>query len=190
MMEEKVKIADTVLGVFPDHDSADGAVKDLQAGGFETKDISVIMRGPKEGEIVTKKPKTSLIKGVVTDAGQGAGTGAIIGGLAGLLIGIVAIAVPGFGFLLFAGPLAEALGLGTAVATTLTGVLAGAAGGGLIGAFTGLGVPGKEAAQYAERLQAGAVIIGVTIKPEQETEVANIMTRNGAEEVRTLPVKG
>ncbi|MCL5090743.1 MAG: hypothetical protein M1514_01900 [Patescibacteria group bacterium] len=153
MGNSEVKIADTVLGIFPDHDKADSAVNDLQKAGFETKDISIIMRGPEDGGVVTKKPKTTLVGGVVKYAEQGAGTGAVIGGLAGLLIGIAAVAFPGLGFVLFAGPLAAALGLGTAAATTVTGAIAGAAGGGLIGAFTGLGLPGKEAAQYAERLK-------------------------------------
>jgi len=186
--KEKVKIADTILGVFPNHEGADGTIKDLQNAGFEAKSISVIMRGPEEGGVVTQKPKTTLVQGVVKYAEQGAGTGAVIGGLAGLLAGIVAVAFPGLGFVLFAGPLAAALGIGTAAATTVTGVLAGAAGGGLIGAFTGLGLPGKEAAQYAERLKEGAVVVGVSIKPEQESEVTGIMEKNNAEQVRMIPL--
>jgi hypothetical protein len=128
----------TTIGVFRDTAHAEMAIKDLRALGIHDADISYVYSSEKE-TIVEDAGGNRVGEG----AAQGAGTGAIIGGLAGLAVanGIL----PGLGTLFVAGPLAAALGLTGAVATTAAGAMTGAAAGTLVGALAGLGVSEDEA---------------------------------------------
>ncbi len=121
----------TVIGVFDDRDDAEDAIKALKEAGFPADQIGVAARD--------RNAAGALAEETGTEAGTGAATGALTGGLlggvAGWLIGIGALAIPGIGPLIAAGPLAAALG----------GAALGAASGGLIGALTGAGVPEEEA---------------------------------------------
>ena len=103
-----------------------------------------------------------------TGAATGALAGGLLGGAAGWLIGIGALAIPGVGPIIAAGPLAAALG----------GAALGAAGGGLIGALTGAGVPEEEAKWYDERVRSGSILL--TVRAAGRTEEAHsILLRNG-----------
>jgi hypothetical protein len=135
-------------GIYPDRLSFDTALEALRAANFRNSDISAILperdRTTKDlaHEINTKAPE-----GIAT----GAGTGAAVGGVLGWLIGIGAIAIPGVGPLLAAGPVVAALaGAGAAGAT-----------GGLVGGLIGAGIPEVEAKRFAGRIREGGYLISV-----------------------------
>jgi hypothetical protein len=84
-------------------------------------------------------------------ATTGAGSGAVIGGTLGWLVGIWALAIPGLGPFIAAGPIMAALaGMGVDGAV-----------GGLAGALVGMGIPEYEAKRYEGRLQKGGILMSV-----------------------------
>ena len=86
-------------------------------------------------------------------------TGGVLGGLAGLLVGIGALAIPGIGPVLAAGPLAAALG--PALGALLTGAAIGAGAGAIAGALVGMGMPEDEAQVYEQRFRQGRILVTV-----------------------------
>jgi hypothetical protein len=135
-------------GVYPDRASFESGLEALRAANFRNSDISAILpdrdRTTKDlaHEINSKAPE-----GIAT----GAGTGAAIGGVMGWLIGVGALAIPGVGPLVAAGPIVAALaGAGAAGAT-----------GGLVGGLIGAGIPEIEAKRYAGRIREGGYLISV-----------------------------
>jgi uncharacterized protein (TIGR02271 family) len=141
-------------------------VQELVDNGFRRDDISLVAQH--EGETITERgdDRTS---GVAV----GAGAGAAVGGLGGLLVGLSALAIPGVGPVLAAGPLA----------TTLAGAGLGAAAGGLLGALTDLGVPEEEAHYYAEGVRRGGALVTVETDDQMADRAAEIMGRFGAIDV-------
>lgn len=134
--------------IFPDRSSFEAALDGLRAAGFRNSDVSVILperdRTTKDfaHEIHTKAPE---------GAATGAGTGAAVGGVLGWLVGIGALAIPGVGPLVAAGPIVAALaGAGAAGAT-----------GGLVGGLIGAGIPEVEAKRFAGRIREGGYLISV-----------------------------
>ena len=115
-----------VFGIYPAYASVENAVDALRAAGFRSTDISVLFPenvGTKDfaHEKGTKAPE---------GASAGAGTGAVVGGALGWLAGIGALAIPGIGPFVAAGPIVAAL----------AGVGVGGTVGGITGALIGLGV--------------------------------------------------
>jgi hypothetical protein len=108
-----------------------------------------------------------------TGATGTAAVGAGLGGLTGLLVGVAALAVPGVGPVIAAGPLAGALG----------GFLAGSATGGVIGAISTLGVPEEYAREYAARLQQGQTLIAVRTDDITRDLIERVLIANGGENV-------
>src|SRR5581483_9934668 len=119
----------TVVGVFDDFTAAINATPDLVGAGFRKEDISVVAQDQK-GEYAR-----FLDAEANPDASSNVGTGALVGGVGGLLIGLAALAIPGIGPIVAAGPLAAALG----------GAAIGVATGSFVGALNGMGVPEFEA---------------------------------------------
>jgi hypothetical protein len=150
-----------VMGVFDRREDAEATVRELERLGYPSEDISLVMQQPgSPAEIGTGA--TEANKGMAT----GLTAGAIIGGLAGL----AALAIPGVGAILAAGPLAAALG-----------AMGGAALGGLVGAFTGLGVPKEEAIEFDEAVRAGGVVVAVKASDrDAEGRACDAMERRGA----------
>jgi hypothetical protein len=99
--------------------------------------------------------------------------GAGLGGIAGLLAGIAALAVPGAGPILAAGPLAAALG----------GMLAGGAVGGIIGALATEGVPEEYAREYAASIEQGHTLISVRTDAIARDAVERVLVAHGGSEV-------
>jgi hypothetical protein len=135
-------------GIYPDRASFERALETLRAAGFRNSDISAILPERDQTtrdlahEINTKAPE-----GVAT----GAGAGAAVGGVLGWLVGIGALAIPGIGPLVAAGPVVAALaGAGAAGAT-----------GGLVGGLIGAGIPEVEAKRYAGRIREGGYLMSV-----------------------------
>lgn len=104
----------------------------------------------------------------------GATTGGIVGGTLGLLAGIGALAIPGFGALIAAGPILGAL----------SGLGAGGVLGGLIGGLVGAGIPENEAKYYENGLKKGGILLSVRVFNDADAKKAKeIMKKNGAENV-------
>lgn len=171
-----------IIGVFADRTEAEDAIDELKSAEYTAKDISVVTRDQDDAHVIHDNTGTTVGDGIAT----GATTGAVIGGLAGLLIGIGAIAIPGIGGLLIAGPLATALGLTGAAATTVSGAATGAIAGGLVGALVGIGVPEEDATYYEGRVKQGGILVAVPARERNEDEVRSILEDNGADRVRSF----
>jgi hypothetical protein len=113
---------------------------------FPSSDISVILPD--------KRSDTKNIS-MKEDAIRGAETGGVVGGVLGLVAGLSALAIPGIGAFLAAGPLVSALG--GAVAGGVVGGLAGGS-----GAVHPLGLPKEVSDRIENRLRAGDILISVT----------------------------
>lgn len=168
-----------IIGIFADRDHAEMAINDLRTLGIHDTDISYVYSS--DGQTVTEDGGGNKAG---TGAAAGATTGAVVGALAGLAVanGIL----PGLGTLFVAGPLAGALGLTGAVATTAAGAATGAAAGGIIGALAGLGVKEDEARIYEERVKLGGIL--VTASTDSPAAAREIFVKHGADEIREYNV--
>jgi uncharacterized membrane protein len=177
-------MAKTVVGLFSDKTDADNAVNALRDAGFVSNDISIVVKDTAVSEDLQKSKGEQLAEGAV----GGAATGGVIGGIIGLIAGVTAVALPGLGALLIAGPLAAALGLTGAAATTVSGAITGAVAGGLVGALVSLGMPQEQAERFEERIARGDILLAVDTTTEGEDKAREVFTKHNAEEVSTLNV--
>jgi uncharacterized membrane protein len=162
-----------IVGYFDQYAQAQEAVRSLVDTGFSRSDISLVASDP-TGEYAKSDAVTSTDPGTTSYTAAGAGTGAVLGGIGGLLIGIGALAIPGVGPVIAAGP----------IATTLLGAGVGAAAGGLLGVLIDVGIPEDEAQYYAEGLRRGGAVVTVSTEDEMMIERAtNIFERNGAVDI-------
>ncbi len=151
---------------------AEAIIRQLTAVGFGTNDISVLMpdtAGTKEfaHEHHTKAPEGAI---------GGVAAGGVLGGTFGLLLGLGALAIPGLGAFLAAGPIMAAL----------AGTAAGATAGGVTGALIGFGIPEIEAKVYEGRLHKGHLLMSVHIdNPEEHSRAAELLERMGARNIST-----
>lgn len=172
------------LAAFADEATAEAALGELERAGYDPKEISIMM---KDSGYVRKGGVASSSVG--EGAASGVATGGVLGGIAGLLIGIGAIALPGIGGVLIAGPLAAALGLTGAAATTVSGAMTGALAGGVVGGLVGLGVPNDTAVAYEERLKEGGVLLAVPSRDVDADHAAEILKAHGADQVESINLR-
>jgi len=162
----------TVVGTYDNIETAYAAANDLISAGYNRNDISVVANDRDSAYApyvtTTAKVKTS------DDVGAGAGIGAAIGGIGGLLVGLGALAIPGIGPVIAAGPLLAAL----------TGAGVGAVAGGIVGALVDLGIPNDEANLYAEGLHRGDILVIAQVPDASANAVTRIMDRPGLVDVR------
>src|SRR5437016_6428991 len=159
----------SVFGIATTHGQAERIVQQLQAQGFGNSEISVLM------------PDTGGTRDIghvkATKAPEGAATGGATGGVIGLLAGIGALAIPGVGPFIAAGPIMAAL----------SGAAVGAATGGVVGGLIGLGIPEIEAKRYEEKLKRGNYLIAVhTDESEDVDRAKHIFKTAGAEDISTV----
>ncbi|MWV43413.1 low temperature-induced protein [Paenibacillus sp. HJL G12] len=152
-----------IVGVFESEQEASRAIEDLQRYGFPTKDISVITKDREDLESITADTGTKAPEGVAA----GVATGGMLGGVTGLLAGIGALAIPGIGPILAAGP----------IAATLAGMAVGAGAGGMVGGLIGLGIPEDEAKDYESYVDKGKILVIVEAR-EREQEIIDIFRDN------------
>jgi len=171
MSQVDTAVSPHVIAVYPDHPSAEQAVRRLLEAGFSMKDVSIVGRDFQ----VTEEPIGFV--SAKDFAAAGAGTGAWVGGLFGLLLGAAFLVLPGVGPVIVAGPLSAAL-LGG-----LEGALAGAALGALSGALVGLGVPKNEALKYEAKVKAGKFLVLARGAPEQIERARALLSTGRQEEV-------
>ena len=147
-------------------------VDQLKNAGFTSNDISVLMPDKSGTKEFAVDNETKAPEGAAT----GAGAGAVLGGGLGWLAGIGALAIPGLGPFIAAGPIMAALS-GAALGGTL---------GGLTGALVGMGIPEYEAKRYEGKLKGGHVLISVHSEDSAETERAKkIFEAARAEDIST-----
>src|SRR5690242_1302598 len=152
---------------------AESIVNQLRAAGFVDNDISVLFPDKRGTHDFAHEHNTKAPEGAVT----GAGTGGVVGGTLGLLAGIGALAIPGLGPFIAAGPLMAAL----------SGAAAGATVGGITGALVGMGIPEIEAKQYEGKLRDGNILVSVhTEDSDIRRRAREIMERNSATDVATV----
>ncbi len=149
---------------------AERIVGDLKAAKFSNNDISVLFPDKTGTRDFAHEQNTKAPEGAAT----GAGTGGVLGGALGWLAGIGALAIPGVGPLIAAGPIVAAL----------SGAAVGAAVGGLTGALVGMGIPEFEAKRYEGKVKEGNILISVhTENGEQATMAKNIFEAAGADDI-------
>ncbi len=163
----------TVVGLYEDIADAQAAINDLVRSGFDRANISLVASNRWGDE---KKSMAAVNTGnePMTDPGQmgsdvaaGMATGGVVGGLGGVLLGLGALAIPGFGPIIAAGPLVAGL----------AGAGIGAAVGGLVGALVNWGVPANEAELYAESVRRGGILVGLKTEESRAEQAAGIMNR-------------
>ena len=159
-----------VLGIYKTRMDVERAIDALRNDGFATADISVLAPENTGTHDFAHTKATKAPEGAAT----GAGTGAVIGGTLGLLAGIGALAIPGFGPFIAAGPIMAAL----------AGAGVGGAVGGVGGALVGLGVPEYEAKRYEGFVKNGGILLSVHTDTTEEIEKAKkCLERTGAEDI-------
>ena len=159
-----------VFGIYKTLSQAEDAVNRLVAAGFTNDDISVLLPDNQSTRNFAHKKETKAPEGTTT----GVTAGGAIGGAIGLLAGIGALAIPGVGPLIAAGPIMGAL----------AGVGVGGAVGGLIGALIGMGIPEYEAKRYEGRVKEGGILLSAHCDTSDEIGRAKeILKRTSAEDI-------
>ena len=159
-----------VFGIYRDRTSVENAVDVLRQENFRNTDISVLFPENQGTKDFAHEKNTKAPEGAAT----GAGSGAVLGGTLGWLTGIGALAIPGLGPFIAAGPIVAAL----------AGVGVGGAIGGITGALIGLGIPEYEAKRYEGRIKEGGILLSVHCDDSNWTKRAKeILERTGAQDV-------
>jgi len=156
----------TVVGTYDNVQTAYAVANDLITAGYSRNDISVIANDAKNEYAPYTQANTVDSS---DDVAKGAGIGAAIGGLGGLLVGLGALAIPGVGPVIAAGPLLAAL----------TGAGVGAVTGGIVGALVDMGIPDEDAHMYSEGLRRGHVLVIAQVPDANANKVTSVMERPG-----------
>lgn len=158
------------FGIYKSRAMAETAVDRLVSAGFSEGDVSVLMSDTRGSKDFAAEKNTKAPEGTAA----GVGVGGALGGTLGLLAGIGALAIPGVGPLIAAGPIMGALaGLGV-----------GGAVGGIVGALVGMGIPEYEAKRYEGRVKDGGILLSVHCDSSAEISRAkDILKATGAEDV-------
>jgi len=160
----------SVFGIYPTRTHAEEAVDALRTSGFRAEDISALFPDNQGSKDFAHEKHTKAPEGATT----GGTTGALTGGVLGWLAGIGALAIPGVGPLIAAGPIMGAL----------AGAGIGGVTGGLIGALVGMGIPEYEAKRYEGRVKEGGILLSVHAdNSEWISKAKDILHRTGAEDV-------
>ena len=165
-----------VFGIYKNVAQAELAVDQIVAQGFSSNDISVLLPDNQSTKEFAHEKNTKAPEGTTTSVA----TGGVIGGTLGLLAGIGALAIPGVGPFIAAGPIMGAL----------AGLGAGGAVGGIIGALVGMGMPEYEAKRYEGRLKSGGVLLSVHCDTSDEISRAKeLLKATGAEDIASAGEK-
>jgi len=160
----------SVFCIATSRDQADRIVDQLKTANFSNNDISALFADKDTNRDFAHEKNTKAPEGAVA----GAGTGGVIGGALGWIAGIGALAIPGVGPFIAAGPIVAAL----------SGAAIGATVGGVAGGLIGLGIPEIEAKRYEGKINAGNILISVhTENSEEITRAKDIFTKAGAQDI-------
>jgi hypothetical protein len=159
-----------VFGIYRTPELAESAVDHLLTLGFTNSAISILMQDDESTRDFAHEKNTKAPEGTAT----GVTVGGVIGGTLGLLAGLGALAIPGIGPLIAAGPIIGAL----------TGLGVGGAVGGITGALVGMGIPEYEAKRYEGHVKNGGTLLSVHCDtPEQITAAKDGLKATGAVDI-------
>lgn len=159
-----------VFGIYPTYANVESGVDALKAAGFRNTDISVLFPENVGSKDFAHEKGTKAPEGVPA----GATSGAVVGGVLGWLAGIGALAIPGIGPFVAAGPIMAAL----------AGVGVGGAIGGITGALIGMGIPEYEAKRYEGRIREGGILLSVHSDSSEWAKRAKIiLEQTGAQDI-------
>ena len=159
-----------VFGIVRTQSEAEALISELQSTGFGVSDISVLFPNKGQTRDFAHKQGTKAPEGAMV----GGGTGGVAVGVLGLLAGIGAIAIPGLGPFIAAGP----------IMAVLSGAAVGAAVGSITGGLIGLGIPEIQAKAYEGKIQGGNLLVSVHTEDSQQVDVAKrIFKSHGAEDI-------
>jgi hypothetical protein len=158
------------FGIYRNRAQVEEGINSLLTAKFRNEDISVLFPDNEGTKDFAHEKNTKAPEGAAT----GVGAGGVVGGTLGLLAGIGALAIPGLGPFIAAGPIMAALaGLGV-----------GGAVGGLIGALVGMGIPEYEAKRFEGRVKNGGILVSVHCdNSEWVGRAKEILKRTGAEDI-------
>src|SRR3981081_387035 len=160
----------SVFGIYTNRDTVERAADTIVNSGFRASDISVLLPENLGSKPIRTEKSTKAPEGAAT----GAGSGAILGGTLGLLAGIGALAIPGLGPFIAAGPIMAALA-GAGVGGTV---------GGITGALIGLGIPEYEGKRYEGQVADGGILLSVHSDNSDWTKRAkDILKRTGSQDI-------
>jgi hypothetical protein len=171
MSQRETPIGSSVVAVYPDHPSAEHAVRQLHHEGFALADLSIVGRDFQTSE----EPIGFVSAGDYATAG--AKTGACFGGLFGLVVGAAFLVLPSVGPIVVAGPLSAAL------VAAIEGALAGTALGSLAGALVGWGVPRDRALKYETQVKGGKFLVIVRANREVAARARNILAPQSPDQI-------
>ncbi len=167
----------SVISLASSEAQAAGIVTDLQNAGFSNSDISALLPDKRATRDFAHENSTKAPEGAI----GGVGAGGAVGGTLGLLAGVGALAIPGVGPFIAAGPIMAAL----------SGAAAGAAVGGIAGALIGMGIPEIEAKQYEEKVKGGRILLSVHVDDsDKRSQAKKILANAGADDVVTVGEQG
>ena len=159
-----------VFGIYRDATSAERAVDTLITRGYPNSDISVLLPDQRGTREFAHQKETKAPEGTAT----GATAGGLVGGTLGVLAGIGALAIPGLGPFIAAGP----------IMAGLAGLGVGGTVGGLVGALVGMGIPEYEAKRYEGRVKDGGVLLSVHCGSSEKVSAAkDILKATGAQDI-------
>src|SRR6202007_749018 len=157
--------------------AAEAAVDHLLSRGFTNSAISVLLPDDDSTRAFAHEKKTKAPEGTAT----GATSGGLIGGTLGLLAGIGALAIPGVGPLIAAGP----------IVASLAGIGVGGAVGGMVGALVGMGIPEYEAKRYEGQVKGGGTLLSVHCDTaEQISRAKDLLRGTGATDIASTGEAG
>src|ERR1700720_5022201 len=163
-------MAKAVFGIAKSESQAIAIADQLKAAGFSANDVSVLFPDKQGTKDFAHEQHTKAPEGAVT----GATGGAVLGGALGWMVGIGALAIPGLGPFIAAGPIMAAL----------AGAAGGAAAGGFTGALIGFGIPEDEAKRYEGKIKSGNILLSVHTEDGKERDRAkHIFQEGGAEDI-------
>src|ERR1041385_3606073 len=166
-----------VFGIYRTRAAAEDAVDALRNAGFRNTDISVLLPENQGTKDFAHKKDTKAPEGATT----GATSGAVVGGVLGWLAGIGALAIPGLGPFIAAGPIMGAL----------AGVGTGGVVGGIVGALVGMGIPEYEAKRYEGRIKEGGILMSVHCDDGDWVDRAKeLMKQTGAQDISSTGEAG
>ncbi len=160
----------SVYAIATSENQANQIIDNLVDAGFASNDISVLFPDKETTHEFAHEKNTKAPEGAV----MGAGAGGVLGGTLGLMAGIGALAIPGVGPFIAAGPLLAAM----------SGFAAGAAVGGIAGGLIGMGIPELEAKRYENRISDGNILISIHATDGDRVDTAKkILSDLGAEDI-------
>jgi hypothetical protein len=149
----------SVIGVFASQKDAEQAVNQLRQQGFSNEEINIVSKKQGGKEYVDD------------DISDGALTGGTLGGIGGLILGAGALAIPGVGPIIAAGPIAAAL--------------SGAVAGGLAGGLIDWGIPAEVSRHYEQEVAEGAILAVIRTNQQKVNQAAQILRQFGAKDVES-----